>query len=50
MISLCFAEFGGLGLEVFDVGGQGVHDMGFLVGTCHGDWSIGGNGWELDGG
>ena len=49
MVSLCSAEFGGLGLEVFDVGSQGVHNMGFLVGACHGDGSIGGSGRKLDG-
>ena len=35
MVSLRFGEFGGFGLDVFDAGGQTVHDMGFLVGACH---------------
>ena len=37
MISLRFPEVCGLGLKVFDAGGQGVHDMGFLIGACHCD-------------
>lgn len=39
MISFCFDEFGGLGLKVFDAGGQTVHDVGFLVSACHIDKS-----------
>ena len=41
MISLRFRELCGFGLEVFDAGGQGVDDMGFLVGACHCEGSIG---------
>lgn len=51
MVSLCFGELRGFGLEIFDAGGQGVHDVGFLVGSCHCEWSIGkfGQQEELDG-
>ncbi len=42
-MALCFGEVGGLGLEVFDAGGQGVHDVGFLVGACHFEGSIDGS-------
>ena len=42
-MALCFGEVGGFGLEVFDAGGQGVHDVGFLVSACHSDGSIGGS-------
>lgn len=37
VISFRFRELGGLGLEVFDAGGEIVHNMGFLVGACHVD-------------
>lgn len=51
MVSLCFGELGGLGVEVFDAGGQAVHDMGFLVGACHCGGPIGSfRSEELDGG
>ena len=29
-------ELGGLGLDRFDAGGEGVEDVGFLVGARHG--------------
>lgn len=51
MVSLCFGELRGFGLEIFDASGQSVHDVGFLVGSCHCEWSIGkfGQQEELDG-
>lgn len=47
MVSLCFCEVGGLGLELFDAGVQAVEDMRFLVNTRHGDGSIGESGWRI---
>ena len=36
MVSFCFGEVGGFGLEVFDAGVEAVEDVGFLVGARHG--------------
>ena len=51
MISFCFGEVGGFGLELFDAGVEAVEDVGFLVGTRHGEEeeeeeSV--EGWRLD--
>ena len=49
MISFCFGEVGGLGLEFFDAGVETVDDVRFLVGTRHGDGSIGRAIWMDEG-
>lgn len=47
MVSLCFCEVSGLGLELFDAGVQAVENMRFLVNARHGDGSIGGSRWRI---
>ena len=53
VVAFRFGELGGLGLQVFDAGGEVVYDVGILVGACHVvDGSIDGKGWKgcCDGG